>query len=245
MTGAATTAGIDYQHRVGAYVLTQLIAGVTDYRLLQIEGRRQVTALRFETADAIDDLVLETDAGRIYVQAKRTISFSTRNDSELSSVIDQFVQQFVSNFDVRDAYVLATTSAASSRITKELRKLTEALRLNEAGAAANPLTKAEVDVQEGVRELIRLSYRSVKQREPEPAQISDIFARIRVGVLDLEADEAGAGVATITLPKERGRSGPALGSFINALHVPGKAACIYRQGRVAKSHWAFPSRQGR
>lgn len=50
--------------------------------------------MNFETPTAVDDVVLKTDVGEIYVQAKRTITLSAKADSELASVAYQFVRQF-------------------------------------------------------------------------------------------------------------------------------------------------------
>lgn len=57
--GAATNSGMDFQARVGALVLVSVIAEVVDLHALGIgivgETARPV---RFETSDAVDDLVL-------------------------------------------------------------------------------------------------------------------------------------------------------------------------------------------
>jgi hypothetical protein len=92
-----------------------------------------VTEVRFETRDAIDDLVILTDGPRLLVQAKRSLDFSTRGSSEFASVLRRFVAQFADAPEVEEVYVLATSPSASSRIRVDLRKLTEAARLNELG----------------------------------------------------------------------------------------------------------------
>ncbi len=149
-------------------------------------GGRSVTELRFETSDGVDDIVITTDGPRVLVQAKRTISLSASVTSEFSSVLRQFVDQFVREPNADEEYVLATSSSASRRITSDLRKLTEAQRLNELGVDANPLTEAEKQVLDTTYILLAHHFEDLKGRPPADDERNAIFGRIHIAVLDLE-----------------------------------------------------------
>ncbi len=96
----------------------------------------------FETPTAVDDVLVETDVGIVYVQAKRTISLSTKPDSELASVADQFVRQYRDGAleggvrrdldPARDRLLLAVSPDTVGTVSRNLR---EALDRNRTGAA--------------------------------------------------------------------------------------------------------------
>jgi hypothetical protein len=185
--GAATSSGIDFQHRVGAAAIVAMTASAQALRWLWLDARDEVvTEVRFETGDAIDDLVIITDGPRILVQAKRSLSFSASDESEFASVIGQFVDQFAAAPDAHDIYLLAVSPSASNTIKVDLRKLTEGARLNELGPAANPLTQAETDVLEKIYALIERRFASRTGRVISTEERATLFARIHVAALDLE-----------------------------------------------------------
>ena len=156
--GAATNSGIDFQQRIAALVLSHMLVDVNNYSALQLGDELNVNEVRFETNNNIDDLVLQTTSGRVLIQAKRSLSLSDSTNSEFSAVLKQFVAQYVDDNANTDTYLLATSSRSSQRITKELRKLTEAARLNETGSTDNPLTKAEEEVLGKTRGVIQAHY---------------------------------------------------------------------------------------
>src|SRR5688572_25802785 len=93
MGGRGTAGGIVFQAEVGAYAAGLLLA---ERPIARLGGNLPGTPAKilFETADAVDDVLIRTDCGSIYVQAKRTISLSSSADGELASVADQFVRQY-------------------------------------------------------------------------------------------------------------------------------------------------------
>ncbi|WP_394809408.1 hypothetical protein [Nitrosomonas sp.] len=93
MSGRGTSGGVVFQSEVGA----DLAALILTERPMSRLGKRlpgTPKKLFFEAATAVDDIVVETEYGKIYIQAKRTISLSKSGDSELASVAQQFVRQF-------------------------------------------------------------------------------------------------------------------------------------------------------
>jgi hypothetical protein len=151
-------------------------------------GTHLITELRFETNDGVDDLVIVTDDGpRIFVQAKRSLSLSSGPTSPFYSVIGQFVDQFVRDPHAQDIYLLATTPIASSRVLRDLHKLTEAARLNELGHSANPLTRVEQDVLTTTYSLLNSHFSLQTGRVMTDAERATVFRRIHVAALDLES----------------------------------------------------------
>lgn len=214
--GAATNSGIDFQQRIAALVVAQVIAEVKDFFTLQIGDAVNVKELRFETNDSIDDLVIVTNQGCSYIQAKRSLSLSEKIDSEYSSVLRQFVSQYVGNGAEDDYYVLATSPRASKRITSELRKLTEAARLNETGSASNPLTQAEREVFEKTKSLIQAHYLEKTKSQITDEEFEALFKKIRIANLDIE-EGAPLETAILTLLSSKSSVSPELvwGSIIS------------------------------
>lgn len=93
MSGRGTAAGVVFQAEVGAYAAA-FILGERPISRLSSGLPGTPIKVNFETPNAVDDVVVRTDVGEIYVQAKRAISLSAKADSELASVADQFVRQF-------------------------------------------------------------------------------------------------------------------------------------------------------
>lgn len=142
MSGRGTSGGVVFQAEVGAYVAGLLL---TERPLSRIADELPGTPQKvlFETTSPVDDILIQTDAGEIYVQAKRTISLSSKGDSELASVVEQFVRQFrigvtdpsLARRDldpVRDRLLLAVSDDTAAPVASQLR---EALNRNRTGAA--------------------------------------------------------------------------------------------------------------
>ncbi|WP_411076285.1 hypothetical protein [Streptomyces sp. cmx-4-7] len=182
--GAATHSGIDFQQRIAALVMSHILCGTLDLDLLGFGGVR-VNELRFETADDIDDLVLVGPDGRVFIQAKNTISMSADPSSDFGSVLAQFVSQYVGDNRPNDVYVLATSTEASSNVRKVLRKLTEAARLNGFSSTATPLTNVEKDVLGKTEAIIRYHHQAVAGAPISQEDIQRILARMRISSLDI------------------------------------------------------------
>src|SRR3954447_11197544 len=98
--GAATNAGIDFQQRLGALAMVAMLVDDVDLGTVGLgDGGQKPSELRFETNDEIDDLVIVTPHGRIFVQAKNAVSLSSDEASDLAMVMRQFVRQFADDSD--------------------------------------------------------------------------------------------------------------------------------------------------
>lgn len=184
--GAAVNAGADFQQRIAAFLMVHMLSDISDVSALGIGNGVEIRELRFESDDEIDDLVLITSHDRRFVQAKRALSLSDNIDSDFSSVLKQFVRQFCMDCHDDDLYILATSSRSSQRITKELRKLTYASRLNEEGADQNPLTAVENEVLTKTRALCESHYQEVHGAALTADIFKQIFSRIHVAIIDIE-----------------------------------------------------------
>ncbi|WP_029587485.1 hypothetical protein [Bradyrhizobium sp. URHD0069] len=141
MSGRGTAGGVVFQAEIGAAVAGLILAERDLARLGSgLPGLPQ--RVLFETPTAVDDVIIETDVGEVYVQAKRTISLSSKDDSGLASVVDQFVRQFRSGINengsrrdldpARDRLLLSVSDNTVATVANHLK---EALDRHRTGAA--------------------------------------------------------------------------------------------------------------
>ena len=184
--GAATNAGIDFQQRFGALIMVMMLTNLPDLGVLGLGwDDYTVQSLHFETDDAIDDLVLITDGPSIFIQAKRSLHLSSEPTSEFSSTLRQFVGQFLRDPSADQRYLIATSNDASRRIRLGLRKLTEAARLNANKLKADPLTKAEVIIQQATASLLDHHFSELSGRPISDIERDRLWRRIHVAGLDV------------------------------------------------------------
>ena len=141
MSGRGTASGVVFQGEVGARVAGLILS---ERPLSRIIPNCPGVPLRvlFETPAPVDDLLVQTEVGEVYVQAKRTLSLSTRGESELASVASQFVRQHRMGVEAdgarrdfdpsRDRLLLAVGERAGATVAQDLR---DALDRNRTGAA--------------------------------------------------------------------------------------------------------------
>ena len=96
--GAATAAGMDYQHRVTAWVAVQILAekAVSPPPAWDLPAATTLEWLGCETGEPIDDLLVGTSAkGHIFAQVKHSLTLAQSVESALASALNQCVRQFV------------------------------------------------------------------------------------------------------------------------------------------------------
>ncbi|CAH2403058.1 hypothetical protein [Mesorhizobium escarrei] len=158
--GRATAGGVVFQSGVGACAASALLANRPASRIaIGLPGLPR--KVRFETPSAVDDLTIETDIGRLYVQAKRTIALSPAEDSELASVAVQFVRQYQQGADgissrralntAEDRLVLAVSDQAVGTIKSSLREVLDRCRTGAATGLPNHLQSAHAIFSEHIR----------------------------------------------------------------------------------------------
>jgi hypothetical protein len=200
--GAATQGGINFQNRVAAWVCVNIL---TERPALPIGPEGAAAYARFETAEPIDDILVgAASGGHAFVQAKRTLTLSTAEESDLASAVDQFVRQYVSVGSVpdtrpwrsrpldssKDRFVLATTSESSAPIRVDLAAVLDRIQGLTAG---QPLADAatSADQRKALETLtahVRRSWRRVTDAEPTNSDVQAICSLMHVITLDVEAN---------------------------------------------------------
>ncbi|BEP96293.1 hypothetical protein GmRootA79_46770 [Acidovorax sp. A79] len=191
--GAAVAAGAGFQERVAAFAMVHALIGGDGFSVLSLGTGQTICSIHLETAQAIDDIVLRGEQFRVLIQAKRSVSLSEAIDSPFSKAIAQFVHHHETDWQPGDRYALATARRSSDRVTFDLRKLTESVRLNAQALVSDPLTEAEQEVLGKTRKLISHHLRELRQSTVEDEAIDEILRCIWVLPFDLEdggSDEA-------------------------------------------------------
>src|SRR5436305_1811661 len=95
--GAATAGGMDFQHRTSAWLAVRVLAELAATAPWDLGENVFLESIRCETGQPIDDILVSTSAGGyLFFQVKKTVSVSSRPNSDLADVLDQFVRQFLS-----------------------------------------------------------------------------------------------------------------------------------------------------
>lgn len=184
--GAATCGGVDFQQRVAGYFMVHMLFEIKSLSPIGFDGDYNFKEISFETANCIDDIEVTTESCKFFIQAKRSISLSSSESSEFAKVVGQFVAQYISSGGDNEKYLLVTSSETSSRIKKELRKITESVRLNDSGFANNPLNKSEKETFEKLKQLVFLAYNKITKSTLSELNFIGILKRIYVIILDIQ-----------------------------------------------------------
>lgn len=151
MSGRGTAGGVTFQAWVGALCAALMLCDRPMQRAApQLPGTPR--RLLFESPNAVDDLVIETDVGAILVQAKRTLSLSTTATSELRSVAEQFVRQYRTGVEIGgvrrpldpnlDRLVIAVGDQTASTVSQGLRDALDRAATGAATAMPNAMAQA-------------------------------------------------------------------------------------------------------
>lgn len=207
--GAAAAAGVGFQERVAALAMAHILVGSDDLAALSLSGSFKLLSIHLETALAIDDVVLVGDQFRVLIQAKRTVSLSESTTSDFSTALAQFVKHHQNGSRAGDRYALATTLRSSDRVIYDLRKLTEAVRLNSQSLETDPLTEAEREVLRKTRRLISHHLGLTNDGVVTEAKVDEILRCIWILPLDVESGGRDEALA-FALLKSRSIVDPAL-----------------------------------
>lgn len=171
--GAGTTAGTTFQEDAACYFCALILSEANAEPPLALPAATRLLDLVAESAQPVDDLVLQTsDGGVLFVQAKNSLSLSDREDSDLASVFDQFVRQFVSGIrfpgresrplDGRDRLALVVGPRTPDTISHDLLIVLEKLRhvVDSAGLerAASEFNLGEQKALAVVRTLVQRAW---------------------------------------------------------------------------------------
>ena len=210
--GAALHLGSGYQVRVAGWLAAEMLSGGQG-RPFSPGGI--VALLRGETQESVDDLLVGTTENRYgFIQAKRTIDFSEKVDSDFGSVIDQMVRQVVDKpadgvrrpwtrelTPANDRLLLVTSSRSSEKIKVLLK---DVLGRAKSLAKGQPLTDAAVsDAECAVLKTTIATSGSYWKRatcaDATEQDIQNLLSLMSIQVLDVEDGELGEREAVKTL----------------------------------------------
>jgi hypothetical protein len=230
--GAATNTGIDFQQRLASFFMIHMLMDIHSLRGIGIEGEFVISEISFEASEDVDDIVLTTNSGTLFFQAKRNISLSDKANSEFQKTINQFIAQHLKDDNSSDRYILATTSIASSKIRQELRKITESIRLNDINFEKNPLSKSEKFVFSKIKTCICKYYEKASECKISDDVIFSILRKIYIVVADIQQGSPLEG-AVLTLLASKSRVNPELvwsASITVAISLASKRQSINKYG---------------
>ena len=75
------------QQRVAGYFMVYMLFELKSLLPIGLDGDYDLLEISFETANSIDDIEVSTDSCKIFIQAKRSISLSSSENSEFAKVI--------------------------------------------------------------------------------------------------------------------------------------------------------------
>jgi len=218
--GAATASGANYQSSVAAYLVLSVICDFD----IELFGSNRPTAIRFETANPVDDInVSFGQQPTAYLQVKRALSFSVSPDQEFYKCLGQFVRQWIADKHIH-SLVLVTTSESSKRLTVALPAIIAAIGSGSEADFRRDQNKSlvcDLDLMLGMLQSIYESH--LGKPLPRDDAIA-ILKKIRVFTLDLSTGSSVEQAIYIILNAKGCRS-PSLfwGKLIGLLVVCGVA----------------------
>jgi hypothetical protein len=198
--GAAAAGGMDFQHRVAAWVAVYVLAEKAASPPWSLPADTVLEWFRCETEQPVDDLLVGTSgSGLVFCQIKRRLNLSADAGSDLASALDQFVRQFTTcRTDLpldpaRDRLVLITSPGSSEpirvhlpNVLRRVRNLTSGQALDEA-ATADEERRALSEVVKHIRN----SWQALLNGEPSDEELRQLLSLIRVHVLDVDVGAPG------------------------------------------------------
>jgi hypothetical protein len=201
--GAAAAGGMDFQHRVAAWVAAHILAEKDAAIPWDLPVDRTLEWLRCETEQPVDDLLVGTSAdGLVFAQIKRTLQLSKTSNSELASALDQFVRQFIASrlkttgpqpwdrpLDPgRDRLVLVTSPNSSEPVRVQLNVVLRRIRTLPTDqpldlAAANSTERRVLAI---VHAHVTKAWQTALGSDPSDAELRELLSFIRVQVLEMD-----------------------------------------------------------
>ena len=200
--GSATHAGTDYQNRVAAWVGVRILAEQDASPPWDLASSVILDLVRCETSEPVDDVLVGTSLkGHAFIQAKHKLDLGRTNDSELASVIDQFVRQYHEHpasgqkspwdrpLDARlDRLVLVTSLGSSDRIRSTLPVVLGRIRNLSLGQKIDDVavSKDDKEVLSVIRSHLSSAWQKLKGPVPTEAEVFQLLRLVRIQVLDLD-----------------------------------------------------------
>jgi DNA replication protein DnaC len=197
--GAATASGMDFQHRVAAWVAVQVLAEKAATLPWDLPSATALERIECETKQPVDDLLIVTsDNGFVFCQIKHRLTLSSRASSDFASALNQFVCQFIYSRNMtgrrstirpldpaKDRLVLITSLVSSKLIRVLLPNLLKKLRNLSPGQTLNDQERRALSI---VRKHISRSWRKTLKAKPSKEELHQLLSLIHIHVMDVEAE---------------------------------------------------------
>lgn len=186
--GSAMHAGANFQNRVAAWIAVRILAEVDATPYWDLPAATVLQSIRCETEQPIDDLLVGTsEGGRLFTQAKHTVTLRPVPKSELGVTIDQFVRQYLAlqhqpgeRLDLcRDRFVLIVGPGTSRRVTHGIPDTLKRLR---TGAVLN---REQAHIWSVIRKHIESSWTRLRGSGPTEDEVANLLTVMTVHALDV------------------------------------------------------------
>ena len=192
--GNATASGVIFQAKLGAFFTSFLLA---ERRLVSNLTGEKPLSIRFETEAPVDDILVSTAIGNIFIQVKNRLTLSNSPNSELAKTAEQFVRQWLAcstgngdrNWNKplhpdRDRLLLAVGPNAPKTLTTTL---AEGLDAHQSTRSA-PLTKAQLSAVETFCKHLRREWKKFKGQQATDQDIDSICNLVKIQVYDFDGE---------------------------------------------------------
>jgi hypothetical protein len=98
--GAGSAGGNEFEHAIGAFYLSGLLAGSASMSQFALPHGAFVVKLHRQAYIEVDDIVLElNNGGGVFIQSKERIAAFSARDDDLRGCLDSKVDPFVKTVD--------------------------------------------------------------------------------------------------------------------------------------------------
>jgi hypothetical protein len=193
--------GAQYQNQVTAWLAAKMLA---ERPAAPILSRGKLTFIAAESGEAVDDVLAGNDLGAFaFVQAKRTISLSSREGSDLEGIVNQAVRQIAAAVEPEkrpwsrtlnpesDRLLVVTSSESPATIKIHLRKVLQHVGGLHPGQIITDAAKNEGE-KSALAEIVKLVDREWTRVTGAPPTLADqklILKLFDVKVLDPDDGE--------------------------------------------------------
>lgn len=191
--GAAMALGAEYQGRVAAWLATRALVANAAPVLWNWPQDTVIRRIFLETSDAVDDIRVETDRDdRAFIQVKHRVDAGRSDSTPLRKALDQFVRQ-APTANENDRFVIATTSESSQSLTRDLPRVLERIRREQAiDEAACCRNARERSIHATIVMHLSASWEQAGHREPGDDDLFPILRKLYVTTVDVDQDQAAA-----------------------------------------------------
>jgi hypothetical protein len=201
--GKAEASGGNYETLVATWYAHSVLLGGIAQPPFDLHADTQIVSFTCQSDAPVDDVnAVTSDAGIIFVQAKRSVDMSSAATSSFAGALDQFVRQVKACAVAdpkhawsrplnpsRDRLVLASRSASSSKVMETLPELLRRIRDRSDVRTLKQVavSQSEKTVAKTVETNLNRSWKAAYRRSPTAKELNALLRLIWVHELDLES----------------------------------------------------------